>query len=715
MMLLHLPRKYRSEDDDHAPVDYSYVPSVAEGERLRQKAPIHQETENVAVRHRAEPGTRAAESGDPASAAQPGAPRGYEAARRLPRAGDGPVTAASIAYPRPRDNAFAQTPIYTARPAQPIQAADEPIRTGYGTARSPQTFAPRVVSVGDAPVRNAEEPRRYTTQGVPPPEVDANRRGSVGVNADPQSRAYASTPETSPDRQTARQDDPPPGIMRQTCTPQEASGRRSVEAGDLFAPDGSQYAPPAPQEVPDWLRTARQNNMPFEDERRRRAPRVEPAPARPVEPAPTDLLGRPISPRNIPAPANVLPSRAEEYQAAGYPSELIEQQRYHEQLSATDISNVRRRHGAQLAAPPDPPPGQPGTRRALPAELEMGAATQPSARAQTRADCLPTREEYARRAQADREAQSGYQRATYAPRGDFAPDPRDVYSDFNPSAQGYRPNPDANRTAPRGVRNPEPQGEEPEQEEHPKRDIPWLGIAAFAAVMVVVGLWIMQMTFHSQTQAVFSARANAEAKLESNHPYGYRELIERESAANNLHPAFVAAIVLNESSFNPNAESNVGARGLMQMMPDTAEWVHGKMGLKEPYSFDLMYDPDTNVQYACWYLAFLSARFHNDPILVSAAFHAGQNTVQNWLNDSRYSADSQSISLDKMAEGPTKSYATRVLKAFAAYRRLYYEGALSSGVTSPATQSVSESKTAAVRGALAAQAPETAGTVIAVR
>lgn len=243
--------------------------------------------------------------------------------------------------------------------------------------------------------------------------------------------------------------------------------------------------------------------------------------------------------------------------------------------------------------------------------------------------------------------------------------------------------------------------EEPlEEETKPKISIPYLGIAVFAAAALMVALWIMQLTFTAQRENVLSARAATETKLAGNHPYDYRELIEREASANNLHPAFVAAIVLNESSFNPAAESSVGARGLMQIMPETASWVHGKMGLTDEYSFDLMFDPDTNVHYACWYLAFLGERFHDDPILVSAAFHAGQTTVQNWLNDSRYSADSQSIKLENMAEGPTKSYATRVLKDFAVYRRLYYEGGLTSATPTADAGATDALKTADASGAI---------------
>jgi soluble lytic murein transglycosylase len=185
---------------------------------------------------------------------------------------------------------------------------------------------------------------------------------------------------------------------------------------------------------------------------------------------------------------------------------------------------------------------------------------------------------------------------------------------------------------------------------------------AFLAVM----LWILQMSFANQKQEILREREAIAAAIRDSHPYRYQELIETQAQLNNLHPAFIAAIVLNESSFNPQAESSVGARGLMQMMPDTAEWVHGKIAEGEEYSFDSMYDPTVNVRYACWYMRFLSERFRGDPVLVAAAFHAGQGTVQNWLNDSRYSEED-------MMDGPTKSYASRVLNAYAVYKGLFYQ------------------------------------------
>jgi soluble lytic murein transglycosylase len=200
-----------------------------------------------------------------------------------------------------------------------------------------------------------------------------------------------------------------------------------------------------------------------------------------------------------------------------------------------------------------------------------------------------------------------------------------------------------------------------------------LMIFTIAAAAVLAGVWISQLVFTAQTQAVYAARAAAEAAIANRHPFAYRELIEREAYANNLNPAFVAAIVLNESSFNPSAVSSKGARGLMQMMEDTSQWVYGSIGAGADYSFDLMYDAATNVKYGCWYLKYLSDKFGGDPVLVAAAFHSGQTTVLNWLSNAAYSSDQKTIALENIPESNTKDYVEKVMNSFAAYRRLYYE------------------------------------------
>ncbi len=164
----------------------------------------------------------------------------------------------------------------------------------------------------------------------------------------------------------------------------------------------------------------------------------------------------------------------------------------------------------------------------------------------------------------------------------------------------------------------------------------------------------------------------------NNYPLEYRELIEKYAAEYNLQPAFVTAIIRNESSFQPLAVSSVGARGLMQLMPDTAEWIAGKMKLTA-YSFDRMFDPEANIRFGCWYLNYLSSMFRGDPICVTCAYHAGQGTVTSWLSDPLISDDGITLSLSRLVSGPTKTYAERVTKAYGIYQVLYFESPENNG------------------------------------
>ena len=110
----------------------------------------------------------------------------------------------------------------------------------------------------------------------------------------------------------------------------------------------------------------------------------------------------------------------------------------------------------------------------------------------------------------------------------------------------------------------------------------------------------------------------------------------------------------------------------MQLVESTAEWVHGKLDDGTVFRFDDMYDPERNAEYGCWYLNYLSGLFHGDPVLVAAAFHAGQGEVRNWLNTAEYSPDGQTVAIDKIPFSDTRRYVGRVMNDYAAYLRIYY-------------------------------------------
>lgn len=595
----------RSPDDDGAPLDYSYVPSVNEGRRRQQEQAIHQKESPATpiVRHRADPydrdvvdiyGTRARRT--PSQEETSGR---RTVMKKLPSAADGPAPAQSIAYPE--DYAIPDNPF------------------------DPPPEAPR-------PARRTRSPR------------PASRTGE-----------QAGQPEEA-------------GMPASTTVDAPGTGARIAMPSDtpvMVSQDGSRYEPPTRPDVPEWLRVAQQNNLPL---RRPEGPRVQAAAPSEEEPATTDPLGRPLR-RRTPTqqpPSGPLPQTLADYEQAGYPRQLLEQQQRLERQQAEQPA--RRRHGAQYAVArqqehaQSASPQVPASRRSYPPDrTEWERRKAPAA--------PPVQQAQAPMPQADR-AQA------YAAAAQF--EPADIHPVRAYAARlGYGdldvplPDPSAPLEADQGWHVEE--DERDAERDRPKVSIPWLGIAAFACVFAAIGLWIARMSMDRQTEQVLAARAAQEEAIREAHPLRYEELIEEKAGKYNLSPAFVAAIVLNESSFRPDAESSVGARGLMQLMEDTAGWIYEKMGGSGAYSFDSMYDAETNVEYGCWYLNFLSERFRGDPVLVAASFHAGQGEVQNWLNDSRYSQDGLTIALENMIDGPTKQYATRVLNDYAAYKRIYYE------------------------------------------
>lgn len=166
-------------------------------------------------------------------------------------------------------------------------------------------------------------------------------------------------------------------------------------------------------------------------------------------------------------------------------------------------------------------------------------------------------------------------------------------------------------------------------------------------------------------------RLEAEAAERAQHPLVYADLIAEYSLAQDLDPALVSAVILCESSYNPLAESRLGARGLMQLMEDTAGWVAHKLDEDDAsYSFDLLYDPETNIRYGTWYLGYLSRRFGGDATKIVCAYHAGQGNVDSWLKNPEYSSDG--VTLNTIPTQDTATYASRVLRARDVYRKHYF-------------------------------------------
>lgn len=262
------------------------------------------------------------------------------------------------------------------------------------------------------------------------------------------------------------------------------------------------------------------------------------------------------------------------------------------------------------------------------------------------------------------------------PKAYYEPTPPPLYDDVPAASR-------APARSPRPIRTPAMMDEPaPAAREAAPARMPWqLTTALVVAFLLALGLITAQALMQAYLKTQADIRETNHRNLLSYYHVQedadgaaritYQALIEQYANANNLQPAYVAAIIRNESSFRTDAESSVGARGLMQLMPDTAEWIAGKLGIRS-FQFADMYDAETNIRFGTWYLNYLSKLFRGDPVLVTAAYHAGQTTVTQWLSNRSISPDGRTIPLENLMDGPTKTYAERVTQAYGIYQALLY-------------------------------------------
>lgn len=151
------------------------------------------------------------------------------------------------------------------------------------------------------------------------------------------------------------------------------------------------------------------------------------------------------------------------------------------------------------------------------------------------------------------------------------------------------------------------------------------------------------------------------------YPLDYREEIFARSREFGLDPYLVAAVIRTESKFRPEARSSQGARGLMQIMPETAEWIAGQLEI--PFAPEWLDRPDYNVRLGSWYLRDLLRQFEGDTVLALAAYNGGRTNVQKWLKERQWTGEQRT--LDQIPFRETRTYVDRVLRNHDMYRRLY--------------------------------------------
>jgi soluble lytic murein transglycosylase len=153
---------------------------------------------------------------------------------------------------------------------------------------------------------------------------------------------------------------------------------------------------------------------------------------------------------------------------------------------------------------------------------------------------------------------------------------------------------------------------------------------------------------------------------EITYPLEYRVEIEKASEEFDVPIERICAVIYVESRFDPSVTSSVGARGLMQIMPETFADV--QKALKTDYTDDDLYDPAVNIRAGTYYLSYLY-KILGDWELVHAAYNAGIGNVWSWLDDDRYSKDGK---LTDIPFGETENYLKKVAIAKEKYKELYF-------------------------------------------
>jgi soluble lytic murein transglycosylase len=157
------------------------------------------------------------------------------------------------------------------------------------------------------------------------------------------------------------------------------------------------------------------------------------------------------------------------------------------------------------------------------------------------------------------------------------------------------------------------------------------------------------------------------AVTEFNLPLAHQDIIRQQAAEKHLDPALIAAVIYAETKFDPRP-SPAGAQGLMQIMPQTAEFLAHRSGAATFRTADLA-APQVNIAYGSYYLRYLLDEYDGRVVPALAAYNGGEANVDRWLADAR--ARGRRFEIADIPFPETEAYVQRVLKAQHDYRHTY--------------------------------------------
>lgn len=153
------------------------------------------------------------------------------------------------------------------------------------------------------------------------------------------------------------------------------------------------------------------------------------------------------------------------------------------------------------------------------------------------------------------------------------------------------------------------------------------------------------------------------------YPIQFEEDISASASNYGVDPHLIAAIIRTETNYSTGQVSKKGALGLMQIMPDTADWIIKQADFSNVTRDMLQNRPDVSIEVGAWYLQSLHKQFNQNSIAVIAAYNAGPGNVRKWLDSGRW--DGRLDTADQIPYGETRHYVQRVIYYYNKYKDLY--------------------------------------------
>jgi soluble lytic murein transglycosylase len=164
--------------------------------------------------------------------------------------------------------------------------------------------------------------------------------------------------------------------------------------------------------------------------------------------------------------------------------------------------------------------------------------------------------------------------------------------------------------------------------------------------------------------------ANVSSNMTRDYPVMYRAELLRSARSRGIDPRFVLAIMKQESSFRANAKSPAAARGLLQLVYDTAVKYNKKAGYNN-FQADDLYQPSVNIAVGSVYIAELKDQFGGMYEAIAASYNGGEDNAARWLERSR--PKEPGVFASEVGFSETKNYVFKVMNNYRVYRELYTE------------------------------------------